>query len=124
MKMKKRTMTDFEEKIYELVKKIPAGVVATYGMIAEVLGKRCARAVGNALARNPDSFLTNHADRVPCHRVVRTDGSVGGFMGSRTLKQSLKISLLINEGLDIKNDWIDLDKYLIKKELLFDRKQD
>jgi len=83
--------TDFEEKVYSLCKKIPKGKISTYGEIARALNKKCARAVGNALNKNP------YAPVVPCHRVVRSDGSVGGFAsGTKN-----KIRLLKKEGIEI-----------------------
>lgn len=67
-------MTDFSKKVYDAVKKISRGRVATYKIIAQVIGcPRAVRAVGNALNKN--NSLT-----VPCHRVVRADGSVGDYV--------------------------------------------
>ncbi|MBU0760189.1 MAG: MGMT family protein [Nanoarchaeota archaeon] len=66
----------FSEKCYSVLKKVPRGKVTTYGEIA--------RAVGNAMKRNP------YAPEVPCHRVVRSDGKVGGF----ALGTSEKIKML------------------------------
>lgn len=86
--------TAFQDKVYKAVKKIPAGRVRTYGNVARIIGVPWgARAVGNALNRNP---FTN----VPCHRVVRHDGTVGGF--ARGMK--IKISLLQREGIKIINN--------------------
>ncbi len=62
------------------------------------------RAVGNALKKNPFS------PKVPCHRVVCSDGSLGGFMGKMNSKE--KIRLLKKEGIVIRNNAIDLRKYL------------
>lgn len=63
----------FGEDVLELVSQIPRGSVTTYSEIARVLGKpRAYRAVGNALAKNPNP------EKIPCHRVIRSDGSVGG----------------------------------------------
>lgn len=60
----------FFERVYELVKKIPAGRVTTYGEIARVLGTRDARRIGHALHRNPYEGI------VPCHRVVAKNGKL------------------------------------------------
>lgn len=83
-----RSVTQFERKVYDAVKKIPKGKVAAYQEIAAAIGHpRASRAVGNALSKN--SFRD-----VPCHRVVRSDGSTGGF--ARGKKE--KIKLLRKEG--------------------------
>lgn len=70
-----RKPTDFEMEVYQAVSRIPAGKVASYGRIAREISRGTARAVGTALAKNP------FAPEVPCHRVVRADGSLGGFHG-------------------------------------------
>lgn len=67
--------TAFERSVYEVVRGIPTGNVATYGAVAQACGKGSARAIGRALAKNP------FAPEVPCHRVVRADGALGGFFG-------------------------------------------
>lgn len=90
-------MTEFEGKVYGAVKKIPRGKVATYTRIARSIKQpRAARAVGNALNKNPFR-------EVPCHRVVRSDGGVGGF--ARGTK--IKINLLREEGVKIVNQKVD-----------------
>lgn len=61
--------------MYEAISRIPAGKVATYKEVARAIGCASPRAVGQALARNP------HAPEVPCHRVVRIDGDLGGYQG-------------------------------------------
>ena len=61
---------NFFDKVYELVRKIPAGKVTTYGEIARALGTRDARRVGHALHANPSG------DTTPCHRVVTKDGQL------------------------------------------------
>lgn len=86
-------MTEFEKKVYVIVKKIPRGKVLTYKQLAVKLGNPgLARAVGNALNKNRDS-------EVPCHRVVRSDGKVGGY----NLGVKKKISSLKREGVNIVN---------------------
>ena len=96
---------NFNEKVYRLCKKIPKGKVSTYGEIGRVLGGKgqIYRAVGRALNQNPYS-------KVPCHRVVSSGGELGGF--SSGIKN--KIKLLRKEGIEIKNNKIDLKKYLYK----------
>ncbi|UKZ92432.1 uncharacterized protein TrAFT101_007387 [Trichoderma asperellum] len=67
--------TDFEKRVWTALCQIPRGRVTTYGLLSAYLGTS-PRAVGNALRRNP------FAPEVPCHRVVATGGSLGGFKGS------------------------------------------
>jgi methylated-DNA-[protein]-cysteine S-methyltransferase len=73
--LEKRKPTIFEMLVYEIVQKIPRGQVSTYGNVCRLLGRGTARSVGTALSKNP------FAPEVPCHRVVRADGSLGGFDG-------------------------------------------
>ena len=84
----------FQEEVLKLVKQIPKGKLMTYGEIArEITGSvRAARAVGQAVATNPYPVV------VPCHRVVRSDGDVGGY----SLGVDKKIRLLSEEGVEIK----------------------
>ena len=78
----------FQEKVYAVVRKIPKGKVLTYKEVAKRAGKPLAsRAVGNILSKNIDPM-------VPCHRVIRSDGEIGGY---RAVKNS-KIKILKMEG--------------------------
>ncbi|MDP3837083.1 MAG: MGMT family protein [bacterium] len=97
----------FASRVYELTSMIPEGKVSTYGRLAAKLGlKKGAQAVGQALHYNP------FAPIVPCHRVVRSDGSVGGFaFGSEQ-----KIKILRKEGIEILNGKIDLNIYSFKQK--------
>ena len=99
-------MTEFERAVYEAVKLIPEGCVATYGQIAERAGyPRAARAVGNALHKNPDE--TN----VRCHRVVNSDGSLArnfGFGGPQEQRRRL-----MAEGVYVMDNKVDLNDYVI-----------
>lgn len=92
------------KRIYEAVKKIPTGHVATYGQVAELAGdKKMARAVGNALHKNPDP------DNIPCFRVVNAKGELAGefaFGGARA-----QAKLLEAEGIEVINGKVDLKKY-------------
>ena len=79
-----RRPTTFERKVYAAVRHIPKGQTQTYQWVARQIGKpRAARAVGNALNRNP------YAPHVPCHRVVRSDGSLGGYAKGPARKRFL-----------------------------------
>jgi methylated-DNA-[protein]-cysteine S-methyltransferase len=88
-------MTLFQEKVLFLTKKIPLGKITTYGEIARVL-KTSSRAVGGALHKNP------YLRQIPCHRVVKSDGSLGGYVSG----ERKKAALLRKEGIKIKNDKI------------------
>ncbi|MEK6943689.1 MAG: MGMT family protein [Nanoarchaeota archaeon] len=103
----------FNEKVYSLLRKVPKGKVTTYKVLAESLGTKAYRAVGQAMRCNP------YAPKVPCHRVVASDGKIGGFMGSQDTKGKeikKKISMLKKEGIKIKNNKIiDFEKRLIRK---------
>lgn len=75
---------DFQKKVLLLERQIPYGQVSTYGRLAHKLGHPgAARAVGTALARNPFPII------IPCHRTIRSDGSLGGFGGGLKLKRQL-----------------------------------
>ena len=92
----------FAQKVYALTRRIPKGKVTTYSAIAKALKiKGSARAVGNALNKNP------FAPKVPCHRVVRASGEVGGFASGPKRKQAV----LKKEGIIITQGRIDLNKY-------------
>jgi methylated-DNA-[protein]-cysteine S-methyltransferase len=81
----------FDKRVYELTRRIPPGRTRTYGELATDLGETgLARAVGQSLGRNPVPLI------VPCHRVVRTDGELGGF--SAAGGTALKLRLLAIEG--------------------------
>lgn len=92
------------KRIYEAVKKIPKGKVATYGQVAEMAGdKKMARAVGNALHKNPDP------DNIPCYRVVNAKGELAGeFAFGGVCKQA---ELLAAEDIIVENGKVDLSKY-------------
>lgn len=77
-------LTNFSAKVLKQTCKIPRGKVATYSGVAAKLGKhRAARAVGTALANNPFPII------IPCHRVIRADGTLGGFGGGLKMKREL-----------------------------------
>lgn len=96
---------NFNEKCYELLKKVPKGKVTTYKEIAKILHSKAYRAVGNAMNKNP------YIGIVPCHRVIKSNGEVGGF----ALGIKNKIKLLREEGIEIKgNKIVNFDKHLFK----------
>jgi len=107
-----KTQSQFQYRVYRAAEKIPRGKVTTYKAIARAIGNPLAvRAVGNALNKNPHSFVNpeprQRTPKVPCHRVIKSDGSVGGFaLGTRN-----KIKLLQKEGIIIKNGGINLKKF-------------
>lgn len=92
------------KRIYEAVKRIPKGHVATYGQVAEMAGdKNMARAVGNALHHNPDP------DSIPCFRVVNSKGELAGafaFGGA-----DVQARLLEEDGVEVVDGKVDLKKY-------------
>ena len=84
--------TKFQLKIWDFLKKIPKGTVKTYSEVAEAIGKPLAvRAVANAIGKNP------YPIQIPCHRVIRSDGSLGGYSGEGGVKK--KKNLLKKEGI-------------------------
>jgi len=93
----------FSRAVYSACASIPRGKVSTYAAIARVIGSpRAVRAVGNALNKNPFP-----PSRVPCHRIIRSDGDVGGFTHGR----AGKIRLLKKEGVIVKNGMVDLARF-------------
>lgn len=95
------------KRIYEAVKKIPKGKVATYGQVAELAGdKKMARAVGNALHKNPDPL------HIPCYRVVNAKGELAGefaFGGA-----GAQAKLLEADGIKVVDGKVDLKKYGVR----------
>ena len=97
------------KRIYEAVKRIPKGKVATYGMVAAMAGNpRMSRAVGNALHKNPDP------EHIPCHRVLNAKGELADefVFGGAGVQQSR----LEAEGVVVKDGRVDLDKYAMPAE--------
>ena len=83
--------TKFQLQVWDEIKKIPKGSVKTYKEIASILGKpNSSRAVANACAKNPLII------EIPCHRVIRSDGFLGGYSGKGGIQK--KSELLIEEG--------------------------
>ncbi|MDD5757944.1 MAG: MGMT family protein [Desulfobulbaceae bacterium] len=91
-------LTDFQRKVYAVVSQIPKGRVMTYQGVARALGCRSCQAVGQALKRNP------FAPTVPCHRVIKSDFSLGGFAGAWQGDELVrKMKLLADEGVIFEN---------------------
>ena len=84
--------TEFQQKVWAYLRKIPRGSVRTYSQVAKDIGKPLAiRAVANAIGKNP------YAPKIPCHRIIRSDGSLGGYSGKGGIKT--KRFLLKKEGI-------------------------
>lgn len=97
-------ITPFQRRVYEATSRIPVGCVSTYGLIARHIGCGSPRAVGQALKRNP------YAPKVPCHRVIRADLTIGGFAGWTAGPEiRRKLTLLKGEGVGFSREGVLLD---------------
>jgi len=98
-------MSEFQDRVLKFVAMVPKGKVTTYKELARAMGNpRAYRAVANAVARNPQPI------KIPCHRVVRSNGEIGGYrLGVRR-----KIMLLVSEGIEVRGVTIDLERYLFR----------
>jgi len=86
--------TKFQIKVWEFLKTIPNGTVTTYSKVAEAIGyPKAVRAVANAIGNNPNPII------IPCHRVVRSDGTIGGYSGIGGINK--KKSLLRKENIKL-----------------------
>ena len=95
----------FKDVVYKITSNIPKGKVATYGQIARLAGyPKAARAVGMCMRTNP------FAPRVPCHRVVASDGALTGFSAVGGIYK--KKSMLFKEGVKFKKEKVDLSSSL------------
>lgn len=98
-------MPEFQARVLKLVAMVPKGKVTTYKELARAVGcPRAYRAVANALARNPQPL------KIPCHRVVKSNGEIGGYK----LGPKRKTRLLLEEGVRVKGTKIDIGKYLFR----------
>ena len=78
--------TKFQLKVWRYLKSIPKGQVKTYKQVAiSIKSPKSARAVANACAKNP------YAPKIPCHRVIRSNGTLGGYSGGGGIKQKLRL---------------------------------
>ena len=88
---------NLDEKIYKKLLEVPEGKITTYGELAKAVGiKNGQRVVGRIMNKNPYPVI------IPCHRVVKSDGKVGGY----AYGQQVKINMLSKEGIKIKEDKI------------------
>ena len=95
-------MDSFNTRCYKILKQVPKGKITTYKSIAQRLGTKAYRAVGNAMNKNPYDTKV-----YPCHRVIKSSGEIGGYAkGTKA-----KISRLKSEGIEIVNGKINLEKY-------------
>ncbi len=93
MEKPRREITEFQRRVYAATRKIPRGKVTTYKHLSRTIGCGSSRAVGQALRVNP------FAPEVPCHRVIRSDLTIGGFSGKLTGPEiEKKKALLFEEG--------------------------
>ena len=84
--MSKISGTHFQLKVWNYLKKIPKGKVKTYSEIAKAIGKpKAFRAVANAVGQNPNP------PKIPCHRVIRSDGSLGGYSGKGGIQEKRRL---------------------------------
>ena len=78
--------TKFQLKVWNYLKKIPKGELKTYLEVARAIGKpKAFRAVANAVGKNP------HPTKIPCHRVIRSDGTLGGYSGKGAIEQKSRL---------------------------------
>ncbi len=97
-------MSNFNENCYSILKKVPKGKVTTYKALAQALNSKAYRAVGQAMNKN------NQAPIIPCHRVINSNGNIGGY----AFGINKKIKILKEEGIEIIKNKIDLKKYMYK----------
>lgn len=95
-----------EEKVYKKLLEVPKGKVTTYGDLAKAIGlKNGQRVIGRIMNKNPYPVI------VPCHRVIKSDGKIGGYAWG----EKVKAKMLSNEGIKIKNGKIlDVEKTIYR----------
>ena len=99
MRESPKRVTEFQERVYAATQRIPRGKVTTYRNLARAIGCGSSRAVGQALKVNP------FAPEVPCHRVIRSDLTIGGFSGKlKGPEIDRKRALLLKEGVRFAGD--------------------
>jgi methylated-DNA-[protein]-cysteine S-methyltransferase len=105
--MRNNQTTPFQDNVYRLARKVTKGRVTTYAAIAHALGHAGYRSIGQALTRNPDIPIT------PCHRVVNSDGRIGGY----AFNVHKKIALLEAEGVHVKDGRVVNFERIVIREL-------
>ena len=105
-------LSAYQQAILRLLAEVPKGKVTTYGDLAKELSSRyskwspnASRAVGTTMKNNPCG------PQIPCHRVIRSDGTVGNFRGGEKGAVQEKIAMLKDEGVSVLDGKIDLEKY-------------
>jgi methylated-DNA-[protein]-cysteine S-methyltransferase len=105
-------LSAYQQAILRLLAEVPKGKVTTYGDLAKELSRRdskwspnASRAVGTTMKNNPCG------PQIPCHRVIRSDGTVGNFRGGEKGAVQEKIAMLKDEGVSVLDGKIDLEKY-------------
>jgi methylated-DNA-[protein]-cysteine S-methyltransferase len=97
-------VTEFQQRVYDFISKVPKGKVVTYNGVAKALNS-APRAVGQALKRNPNAPI------VPCHRVIHENGNIGGYSGIRDSDK--KLNMLKAEGIKIVDRKVD-EKHILR----------
>jgi methylated-DNA-[protein]-cysteine S-methyltransferase len=105
-------LSTYQQAILRILAEVPRGKVTTYGDLAKELSKRdsnwspnASRAVGTTMRNNPCG------PQIPCHRVIKSDGTVGNFRGGEKGAVEEKISMLRNEGVKVVDGKIDLNEF-------------
>ena len=105
-------LSEYQQAVLRILAEVPEGKVTTYGDLAKELARRdsrwspnASRAVGTTMKNNPC------APQIPCHRVIKSDGSVGSFRGGAEGAVGEKIRMLREEGIEVVDDKIDLIKF-------------
>ena len=98
--------TSLSSSCYSLLQQIPKGKVTTYKSLALALNTKAYRAIGQIMKRNP------YPQAVQCYKVVKSDGSIGGYLGSDIPNIKKKIQLLKKDGIEVEDNKVDLNKYL------------
>lgn len=98
-------ITQFQKKVYNTLNLIPRGKVTTYKLLWRFIECNSAQAIGQALTRNPD------APTVPCHRVIKTDGTIGGYAFGIDVKRQI----LVSEGV-----MFDVNNHIVDSSLIWD----
>ncbi len=99
-------MTPLQLRTYSLLKQVPSGRITTYKALAQALGTRAYRAIGQFMRNNPYSYeeCSDRKNRIPCHRVIASNGTIGGFMGKINGEEiEKKVALLKKEGISVHN---------------------